>query len=135
MCVGDLANELEKIHPEAYIEEFVSGGPKNYAFRVFSPTDGYVDVCKVKGITLNYENTQVVNFSSMRDMILNKDGDDQLIVSHKQFRRTNDHSVITINQNKVYKLVSHKRRFFDDGSSAPYGHEKRTCEETSKEEN
>jgi hypothetical protein len=38
--LGDLTDELEKFGSGSYIEEFVSGGPKNYAFPVFSPTSG-----------------------------------------------------------------------------------------------
>jgi len=38
--LGDLTDELEKFGSGSYIEEFVSGGPKNYAFSVFSPTTG-----------------------------------------------------------------------------------------------
>ena len=69
--LGDLTDELEEFGSGSYIEEFVSGGPKNYAFSVFSPTTGKrTTKCKVKGITLNYENSRVVNFTSLRNMIL-----------------------------------------------------------------
>ena len=37
--VGDLTDELEEFGSGSYIE-FVSCGPKNYAFSVFSPTTG-----------------------------------------------------------------------------------------------
>ena len=44
---GDLTNEIE----HRYIDCFVTGGPKHYAYRVV--TDSKVDtVCKVKRITL-----------------------------------------------------------------------------------
>jgi len=35
--LGDLTDELEEFGSGSYIEEFVSGGPKNYAFSVFTP--------------------------------------------------------------------------------------------------
>ena len=35
--LGDLPDELEEFGSGSYIQEFVSGGPKNYAFSVFSP--------------------------------------------------------------------------------------------------
>jgi hypothetical protein len=35
-CVGDRTNELEEYGPNSYIDEFVSQGPKNYAFFVFA---------------------------------------------------------------------------------------------------
>ena len=69
--LGDLTDELEEFGSGSYIEEFVSGGPKNYAFSVFSPTTGKRTTrCKVKSITLNYDNSRVVNFTSLRNMIL-----------------------------------------------------------------
>ncbi|CAG2199782.1 unnamed protein product [Mytilus edulis] len=46
--LGDFTDELEG----HYIEEFVSGGPKHYAYR---RSDGQ-EVCKVRGFSLNYEN-------------------------------------------------------------------------------
>ena len=33
----DLTNEFEEYGPNSFIEEFVSGGSKNYAFSVYSP--------------------------------------------------------------------------------------------------
>ena len=38
--LGDLTDELEEFGPGSYIEQFVSGGPINYAFSVFSPLTG-----------------------------------------------------------------------------------------------
>jgi hypothetical protein len=76
--LGDMKNELE---PDEYIEEFVSGGPKNYAYRtVNSKTKEKKAVCKVRGITLNYAAAQLVNFDSIRDMILGIDAPDVITV-------------------------------------------------------
>ena len=38
--LGDLTDELEEFGSGSFIEEFVSGGPKNYAFKVFCPATG-----------------------------------------------------------------------------------------------
>jgi len=49
----------------------VSGGFKNYAFSVFCPSTGKLTTkCKLKGINLNYENLKVLNFTTLRVMIL-----------------------------------------------------------------
>ena len=54
-----------------YIFEFVSGLPKNYAYRVIDTrTGGATTVSKVRGITLNYSAKQLVNFNVIRDMII-----------------------------------------------------------------
>jgi hypothetical protein len=49
--LGDMTFEL---NPSEMILEFVSGGPKNYAYRVKDIVIGLSKtVCKVRGITLN----------------------------------------------------------------------------------
>jgi hypothetical protein len=55
--LGDFTNELEEFSSGSFIQEFVSGGPKNYAFSVFCPSTGkHIHKCKVKGIILNNKN-------------------------------------------------------------------------------
>ena len=61
--LGELTNELKK--PDDYIVEFVSGGPKNYAYKTFQGEQ----VCKVKGFSYNYVNSKLINFSSMLQLI------------------------------------------------------------------
>jgi hypothetical protein len=48
--LGDMKNELK---PGEYISEFVSGGPKNYAYRVVNrdASKPSKTVCKVRGLT------------------------------------------------------------------------------------
>ena len=65
------SNKLEECGPVSFIQEFVSGGPKNYVFSVFcSSTGKRATKCKVKGITLNYKNSKVLNFTALRNVIL-----------------------------------------------------------------
>ena len=72
--LSEITDELEEFGYGSYIEEFESGGPKNYAFSVFSPSTRKPKIkCKVKGITLNYENSKVVNFICLRNSILEDD--------------------------------------------------------------
>ena len=72
--LADLTEELEEFGSGSYFEEFVSGGPQNYVFPVYCPkADRRTTKCKMKGITLNYENSKVVNFPSLRNMILEED--------------------------------------------------------------
>ena len=54
-----------------YISEFVSGGPKYYAYKVcHSVTREVKKVCKVRGITLNYKASQLVNFETIKNLVL-----------------------------------------------------------------
>ena len=67
-CLGAMTSELK---PGFHIEEFVSGGPKIYAYRIVGPVKGNREtVCKVRGITLNYSASQTINFDVMKAMIL-----------------------------------------------------------------
>ena len=59
--LGDLTDELDG----DYITEFMSGGPKNYAY----VTNNDKRVMKVRGITLNYATLQKLNFEVMRNLI------------------------------------------------------------------
>lgn len=121
--VGDMTDELESYGGGSYITEFVSGGPKNYAYKVYSTRDIEEKVlCKVKGICLNYSASRIINFDSIKDMIL-KDSEPVYIVS-KNIRRTKEHEVVTKTETKIYKPHSTKRKFFDDYTSVPYGYKK-----------
>ena len=65
---------MEECGSGSYIEEFSSGGPENYEFSVFFASTGKrTTKCKVKGLTGNYENSKYVNFTSLRNMILEED--------------------------------------------------------------
>jgi len=69
--LGDLIDELEDFGSGSFIDQFVSGGPKNYAFSVICPSSSKrTTKCKVRGINLNYENSKVVNFTAFKNMIL-----------------------------------------------------------------
>jgi hypothetical protein len=47
------------------ISEFLATAPKCYSYK----TKGGKDTTKVKGITLNYENSELINFESMKQII------------------------------------------------------------------
>ena len=60
-----------ELKPSELIEKFVSGGRKNYAYKIVNTaTDERKTICKDRGITLNYNASQLVNFDVIRDMIL-----------------------------------------------------------------
>ena len=61
--LGELTNELET---GEHIIEFVSGGPKNYAYK----TNKGNETCKVRGFTLNFTNSQLINFESVKNLLI-----------------------------------------------------------------
>ena len=55
--------------PGEFIDEFVSGGPKNYEYRLVNKTDtekDTKDLCKIRSISINYSASQLVNFVVVR---------------------------------------------------------------------
>lgn len=60
--LGELTDELKTVE---HIVEFVSGGPKNYAYK----TNTNKETCKVREFTLNYTNSQLINFESVKDIV------------------------------------------------------------------
>jgi hypothetical protein len=104
--LGLLKDELSGHH----ITEFITLGPKNYAYR----TDDGKTVCKIKGFTLNYENSNHLNFESMIEMLHKKNQDPTSAPSIEltnQFHITADksHNLRTEYQTKVYNFECDKR--------------------------
>ena len=61
--MGELTNELET---GEHIISFVSGGPKNYAYK----TKKGNETCKVRGFPLNFTNIQLINFESVKTLLI-----------------------------------------------------------------
>ena len=68
-ALEDMTSELQA---NEYISKFVSGGTKDYASKLsISVTGESKTFCKVPGITLNYKASQLVNFETIKDLVLN----------------------------------------------------------------
>jgi len=80
-CLGAMTSALK---PGEFICEFVSGGPKNYAYNSINSVMGEEKtVCKVRGITLNHSASQLVNFERIRRMIL-RGGETDTVTVHTE---------------------------------------------------
>ena len=120
--LSDLTDELEEYGSGSFIQEFVSGGSKNYAFSLFCPSTGkHATKCKVKGITLNYDYSNV-NFTALRNMIL-ENAPPVHVHNPKKIKRKQVGVVVSEPETKEYKVVFKKRRLMDDFDSVPYGYE------------
>jgi hypothetical protein len=120
--LGDYTDKLEEFGAGSYIEEFVPGAPKNYAFSVFSPTTRKrTTECKVKGIILNYENSKVVNFTYLRLMIPEEEA---ALHVHNTIKIKRKHGSVVVSEpkRKEYKVVFKKRRLMNNFDSYPYGY-------------
>ena len=124
--LGDMTDELESDYgTDSYITRFVSGGPKNYAFEVYSPNTGSVHTTmKVRGIHLNYAVSRLVNFELLLSMVKGT-GPEKLGVKYPHFicRTTGrEKQILTRPMNKDYRIVYDKRVLHADYNTYPYGY-------------
>ena len=111
--LGDLSDEVDK---GINIVHFITGGPKNYAYRLSNGKE----VCKVRGITLNFDNAKLINFHSL-DNMLKKVGEDVIKVTDNFKIIRKDKKLLTTLQSKDYRIVFDKRVIKDNFSTVPYG--------------
>ena len=86
-------------------------------------------VCKIRGITLNYNASRLVNFDVIRDMILGK-GEARTVTVHsehmiKRKRKSGgggNVSIVTEPENKIYRISFFKCRRLSDETSLPFGY-------------
>jgi len=116
-----------EIRPTEYDSEFVSGGPKNYAYTVIDTVTGRAaTVCKVWGITLNYNSKQLVNFDVIKAMILGTGEPTVSVHTKKKMKRKRNGgdtvAIVTEPEDKMYRISFFKRRRLGDNSSVPFGY-------------
>ena len=103
-------------------------GLRTYAYNTFKGNQ----CCKVRGFTLNERGQKILNFTSMKNLVLSEillpeDDDEPCILSlhnpHKIIRKSPAKTIQTVSQNKTYKLVFDKRVINHDSfQSYPYGY-------------
>ncbi|MCP3664594.1 MAG: hypothetical protein GY696_19240, partial [Gammaproteobacteria bacterium] len=68
--LGDLTDELEGYGEGSYVTEFISAGPKNYCYKVFSTRDKKIyQVIKVNGHPLDFTAMKPSHSSTMKKMV------------------------------------------------------------------
>ena len=107
-----------------WIEEFVSCGPKNYSFKV---NTGEV-VCKVRGFSLNYRSSLILNFESMKEALMcwKMNKPKELITVKTEIRRSKTAKIQVYNKEfeKHYGVVYDKRVVRPDFTTVPFGYRK-----------
>jgi hypothetical protein len=94
---------VSELGPSEYIQEFVSRGPKNYAYKIINKTTGKdKTVCKVRGFTLYYSAKHLVNFDVIRNMILNPEDNDTVTVRTE--KRSSARETHVMAKGLVYRL-------------------------------
>lgn len=122
--LGEMTDELAEYGPGSYIVEFVSGGPKTYAYLVFSTNkNALVEVCKIKGLTLNLNTSKKLNFAQLKEMVLSE-ARLSVETTESRIRRTKDKNIITTKVKKLFRVTGPKRRLEGTYDTLPYGYQK-----------
>ena len=102
--LGELTNELDN---DDFIVEFISAGPKNYAYR----TNSGKETCKVRGFSLNFTNSHLINFDIIKDIVTGPKPVNQVTImnSRKICREKRKRKLYNREERKVYKMVYTKR--------------------------
>ena len=70
ICEGDQLGEMKREYAGRRIVEFVSGGPKNYAYRHQNAADGQDEKVerKIRGFELNFQASEQLDFGTIKRM-------------------------------------------------------------------
>ena len=112
--LGDLTDELEG----DYITEWCGTGPKSYAYN----TAKGKYVCKVKGFTLNYENSLYINNKSIKELVQGKKDRITIVKEQMITRDAKTKTIVNKYQEKDFKQVYDKRCITKDSDTLPYGY-------------
>lgn len=112
--LGELTDELNE---GEWIEEFVSTGPKSYAYKLNTGKT----VCKCKGVSLNHKTSQLINFDLMKRMVY--DPTVSVLTKPLQFIIGEKHDIQTKewaeDDGKRFKLTMDKRRVLFENCISP----------------
>lgn len=126
--LGEMTDEIAKDYGDgAYISEFASGGPKNYAYKVLKQDGTESTAIKAKGITITSKAEKTLNFDLVKETA------QKFAVGEKKesnveqllFRSDKHHNVYTTVFPKVYRAVSDKRIIIKDHpfyQTVPFGY-------------
>lgn len=122
-----MTNELKDYSPGSYIETFISAGPKNYSYRVFSPNEQqYHYVTKVRGFSLSSAASKHINFQSLRRQVHAFVKDEGRVIENNivssRIERTAERQVVTKTCNKTHCVVYDKRVVNVDFTTLPFGY-------------
>ncbi|XP_071964130.1 uncharacterized protein [Antedon mediterranea] len=116
--LGQLTTEVDPKDGK-YIESFVSGGPKNYAYKL----DTGKTVCKVKGFTLNFTNAQKINFDTVSNMVRGIGPNTiKTVEKNRITRKPKTRKIVNETSTKDYRIVYDKRIIIENYRTVPYGY-------------
>lgn len=100
----------------------ISESPKNYAYKVREESGEEFSTCKVRGLTLNYESSKLINFNSIKNFVLSENPNPISVTFPSKIARQAHYTVVTKPLTKKYNRIPSKRRVLEDYSSLPFGY-------------
>ena len=126
--LGNIMDELKSYEEGAYIINFLSGGPKFYAFRALVPSSGKtVECCKVKRISLNTAYSRKINFDSIERLIaefFDNEESAPIVLKYNANIYTCTHRVVTRSEKKSCSIFLRTRRYFHNDVSLPFSYKR-----------
>ena len=116
--LGEWTDEV----PNARIVKFVGMEPKNYGYEFVDKDGKRKSTCKVKGLTLDYNTSQVIHFDCMLNWVKGESKDFRETVNYHRIRKNKDKTVATELQSETYRFTYTKRVIVGDGYTVPYGY-------------
>ena len=89
--LGDLTDEIDD-GGEEYIQTWVCGGPKNYTYK----TNKSNVLCKVRGFTLNVQNSLTINHETIKELVKSEPGTIRTISESKIMRDPKTKTIHTV---------------------------------------
>ena len=96
-------------------------GPKNYGYEFVDKDENRRSTCNVKGLTLDYNTSQVIHFDRMLNWVKGDRKYFRETVNYNRIRKHKDKIVATELQSKTYWFTYTKLVIVGDGYTVPYG--------------
>ena len=113
--LGDWTNELPK---DTFIKHFISLGPKFYSYIL---SDGQIKTT-CKGISQNIKTDSVLNFDSIKNLVINKTDSENYFVEQHQFKRDKNYKIYTRLFEKKFSFTFDKRVILKNNNNLPLGY-------------
>lgn len=121
-----MTDELRDYGTGSYINEFVSGGPKHYAYKIWSTREQKeIIVIKVKGFSINDDVSALVNFEALKRKVhafVQKGERQETTVRIQRIEKTSDRKIVTVIRGKLHRVTFDKRVILPDFTTIPYGY-------------
>ena len=124
--LGEMTDQLAEDFGEgSYCTEFISGGAKNYAYRVAIKGDlnNIATVIKVRGISINSSCNEVVTFERLKEMVLSDTNMSTTVKIPTQIARLPGWRIVSRPSTKKWQVCLNKRRRIDKDRTVPFGYQ------------